>query len=135
MASAKVHGTVRGLSACTGRQTRCAGAYPPPPGADGAGLADLNEEPPTLPPDRAARASSGDPALMRSAAATAAVSGIAKRLTADSARSSCGGCALQTAGRRRTALRRTELQGNCWNGATPVGQRDWTEVSIFVLNG
>lgn len=59
-------------------------AYPPPLGA-GAGLADLNEEPPTLPPDRAARASSGDPALIIRAAATAAVSGIAKRLTADSA--------------------------------------------------
>ena len=64
---------------------QCVVTYPPPCGAEGAGLADLNEEPPTLPPDRAARASSGDPALMRSAAATAAVSGMAKRLTADSA--------------------------------------------------
>ena len=62
-------------------------AYPPPLGARGAGagLADRNEEPPTLPPERAARASSGEPALMMRAAATAAVSGTANRLTADSA--------------------------------------------------
>ncbi len=62
-----------------------AGAYPPPPlGARGAGagLADLNEEPPTRPPDLAAKASSGDPALIRRAAATAAVSGKAKGLSA-----------------------------------------------------
>ena len=62
-------------------------AYPPPPGALGAGegLADLNEDPPTLPPDLAASASSGEPALMMRAAATAAVRGKANRLTAESA--------------------------------------------------
>ena len=62
-------------------------AYPPPPGARGAGegLADLKEEPPTLPPDLAARASSGEPVLMMRAAATAAVRGKANRLTAESA--------------------------------------------------
>ena len=88
LAPEKANGMVKGLNypvlhAVTSEER--VSVHPPPLGAAGAGLADLNEEPPTLPPDRAARASSGDPALMSSAAATAAVSGIAKRLTADSA--------------------------------------------------
>lgn len=68
------------------------GTYPPPPpplGA-GAGLADLKEEPPTRPPDLAAKAASGVPALSKSAAATAAVSGRAKGFSAETACSRCG---------------------------------------------
>ncbi len=78
---------------CSGGFRSKPGTYPPPPlGARGAGagLADLKEEPPTRPPDLAAKAASGDPALSKSAAATAAVSGRAKGFSADSACSRCG---------------------------------------------
>lgn len=47
----------------------------PPLGAEGAGLADLNEEPPTRPPERAAKASLGAPADTIRAAAKATVAG------------------------------------------------------------
>ena len=61
-------------------------AYPPPPPPlwEGAGLEDLKDEPPTRPPDLAAKASSGEVALIMRAAATAAATGKPKGLIRES---------------------------------------------------
>ena len=106
-------------------------AYPPPPplGA-GAGLADLKEDPPTRPPERAANASSGVPAEIRKAAAKAAATG---KSAFDGVDCGCwlrGCCALHTNGRCARADLGVQRKAGCRDD-TPVRHLEWTAVCIL----